>query len=111
MSPVRKFERFKLPLTVGATRVEVTGLHRGGTGIPPGVPPRIRLDQGGRRGRRQAGTARRSPCWPTTHPAAVPAPARNSAPSPSPSSSPLPSRYSKPGRSTGSTSSGTRWAA
>ncbi|WP_328843542.1 alpha/beta fold hydrolase [Streptomyces sp. NBC_00258] len=34
MSPVRKLERFTLSLTVGATRVEVSGLHRGGTGTP-----------------------------------------------------------------------------
>lgn len=34
MSPVRKLERFTLPLTVGATRVEVAGLHRDGTGTP-----------------------------------------------------------------------------
>ncbi|MGW4567734.1 alpha/beta fold hydrolase [Streptomyces sp. NPDC004561] len=34
MSPVRKLDRFTLPLTVGATRVEVSGLHRDGTGTP-----------------------------------------------------------------------------
>ncbi|MEW2259641.1 alpha/beta hydrolase [Streptomyces sp. NPDC047869] len=34
MSPVRKLERFTLPLTVGTTRVEVSGLHRDGTGTP-----------------------------------------------------------------------------
>jgi pimeloyl-ACP methyl ester carboxylesterase len=34
MSPVRTLERFTLPLTVGGTRVEVSGLHRGGTGTP-----------------------------------------------------------------------------
>ncbi|MEV7085091.1 alpha/beta fold hydrolase [Streptomyces sp. NPDC093085] len=34
MSPVRKLERFTLPLTAGATRVEVSGLHRDGTGTP-----------------------------------------------------------------------------
>ncbi|MFJ3804656.1 alpha/beta fold hydrolase [Streptomyces sp. NPDC090088] len=34
MSPVRKLERFTLPLTVGATRIEVSGFHRGGTGTP-----------------------------------------------------------------------------
>ncbi|MFI0446323.1 alpha/beta fold hydrolase [Actinomadura sp. 6N118] len=34
MSPVRKLERFTLPLTVDATRIEVSGLHRGGTGTP-----------------------------------------------------------------------------
>ncbi|MFE7394525.1 alpha/beta fold hydrolase [Streptomyces sp. NPDC057582] len=34
MSPVRKLERFTLPLTVEGTRVEVSGLHRGGTGTP-----------------------------------------------------------------------------
>ncbi|MFD0006099.1 alpha/beta fold hydrolase [Streptomyces sp. NPDC127178] len=34
MSAVRKLERFTLPLTVGGTRVEVSGLHRGGTGTP-----------------------------------------------------------------------------
>jgi pimeloyl-ACP methyl ester carboxylesterase len=34
MSPIRKLERFTLPLTVSGTRVEVSGLHRGGTGTP-----------------------------------------------------------------------------
>ncbi|GAA2593345.1 alpha/beta fold hydrolase [Actinomadura fulvescens] len=34
MSPVRKLQRFTLPLTVDATRIEVSGLHRGGTGMP-----------------------------------------------------------------------------
>lgn len=34
MSPVRKLEPFTLPLTVGAARVEISGLHRGGTGTP-----------------------------------------------------------------------------
>ncbi|SOD91441.1 alpha/beta fold hydrolase [Streptomyces sp. Ag109_G2-15] len=34
MSPVRRLERFTLPLTVSGTRVEVSGLHRGGTGTP-----------------------------------------------------------------------------
>ncbi|MFI0815742.1 alpha/beta fold hydrolase [Streptomyces sp. NPDC021098] len=34
MSPVRKLERFTIPLTVGGTRVEVSGLHRDGTGTP-----------------------------------------------------------------------------
>ncbi|MFK0113589.1 alpha/beta fold hydrolase [Streptomyces sp. NPDC091217] len=34
MSPVRKLEPFTLPLTVGDTRVEVSGLHRDGTGTP-----------------------------------------------------------------------------
>ncbi|MEU1785819.1 alpha/beta fold hydrolase [Streptomyces sparsogenes] len=34
MIPLRKLEPFTLPLTVGATRVEVSGLHRGGTGTP-----------------------------------------------------------------------------
>lgn len=34
MSPVNKLERFTLPLTVGRTRVEVSGLHRDGTGTP-----------------------------------------------------------------------------
>ncbi|ATW52281.1 alpha/beta fold hydrolase [Streptomyces peucetius] len=34
MSPIRKLERFMLPLTVDGTRVEVSGLHRGGAGTP-----------------------------------------------------------------------------
>jgi pimeloyl-ACP methyl ester carboxylesterase len=34
MSLVRKLERFTLPFTVGTTRLEVSGLHRGGTGTP-----------------------------------------------------------------------------
>ncbi|KFG01782.1 alpha/beta hydrolase [Streptomyces scabiei] len=34
MSPVNKLEPFTLPLTVGGTRVDVAGLHRGGTGAP-----------------------------------------------------------------------------
>ncbi|MEU7457570.1 alpha/beta fold hydrolase [Streptosporangium roseum] len=34
MSPVRKLEPFTLPLTVGETRIEISGLHRDGTGTP-----------------------------------------------------------------------------
>ncbi|WP_327699781.1 alpha/beta fold hydrolase [Streptomyces sp. NBC_00459] len=34
MSHVNKLEAFTLPLTVGGTRVDVSGLHRGGTGTP-----------------------------------------------------------------------------
>jgi pimeloyl-ACP methyl ester carboxylesterase len=34
MTPVTELERFTLPLTVGATQVEVAGLHRDGTGTP-----------------------------------------------------------------------------
>ncbi|WP_432175588.1 alpha/beta fold hydrolase [Streptomyces sp. Tue6028] len=34
MSPVKKLERFTLPLTLGATRIEVSGLHHSGTGTP-----------------------------------------------------------------------------
>lgn len=34
MSPANQLDRFTLPVTVGQTRLEVTGLHRDGTGTP-----------------------------------------------------------------------------
>jgi pimeloyl-ACP methyl ester carboxylesterase len=34
MNPVRKLEPFTLPLTVDGTRIEIAGVHRGGTGTP-----------------------------------------------------------------------------